>query len=94
MIAQSSLIDELVHAAGGFFYGAADHVDFLGGGLVAWLRVNGDPAAALRRSGRPFRRTCIALDADDIGQRNLHPHGSGFDFGDAPIMAAKHDGLA
>src|SRR5271155_3599620 len=60
-IAQSGLINELVHAAGGFFYGTANHVDFLGGWLVAWLRVNRDPAAALRRNGFPIRRTCFVL---------------------------------
>ena len=47
-------VEELVHAARGFFDGAADDVDFVGGGFLGGLRMHCDVAA--RPDGRVFFR--------------------------------------
>src|ERR1700747_1175551 len=42
---ECSFVNEFVHAARGLFHGAADDIDFVGGGLVARLRA---PGVAMR----------------------------------------------
>ena len=68
---EGGLVDEFVDAAGGFFDRGADYVDFFGGGLVAWLRVNGDAAGARGRQPKRFSRVGAVLNSDDIGQAEL-----------------------
>ena len=87
------MVDEFVDAARGLFYRGTDHVDFVGGGLIAWLRVHGNAWNAPRVSRNAFRRLRVAFNSDDVNQGNLHAHGAGFDFGGAAVVAAKQERL-
>ena len=87
---ERGLVDEFVDAARGFFDCAADHVDFVGGGFVARLRVHGDAARAGLRAARPASASALRpshFDADDLRERHLHAQRPRFDFGAAAVAA-------
>ena len=67
----------------------ADYVDFFGGGLVAWLGVDGDAAGACDVARDAFRGSGAGINSDNVGERNFHAHGAGFDFGVAAVVAAE-----
>src|ERR1700693_5237640 len=72
---ESGLIEEFVHAARGFFDGAADQVDFLAGRFGRRLRADGD---ASRQDVLSWG--FLAYDRGNVGERDFHSQRAGFDF--------------
>src|ERR1700733_10951042 len=90
-ICQGRFVEELIDAAGGFFNGRTDDVNFVASGIFGRLRSNGYVQARWRRGGGSRRRT---FDAGDLIDGDFHAEGAGFDFGGVAVDAAQDDGLA
>src|SRR5215469_9328861 len=92
---EGSFVEKFIDAAGRFFDGGADDVDFVGGGFVAGLCMDGDIAGAGGSGVGP--RLCgggrFGFEADDIGERDAHTKRAGFDFGAAAVVAAENKRL-
>src|ERR1700744_575235 len=76
-ICQGGFVEEFVDAAGGFFDGGADDVDFVAGRIFGWLRGDGD-VEACRRGGSCSRSRRRAFNAGDLIDGDFHAKRAGF----------------